>query len=125
VADAPVEVPIPQWGPVSAGPVTTQDPHPRAAAPAAAGQAWTPEAAQPAGDVAWGGITADDVEDAEPEEERSYSLLHWLVLLVLALVLGALIYLLVNQATGGPGAQSSASALLGTSLSHEVLFRSS
>ncbi|MCR6494039.1 hypothetical protein [Cellulomonas sp. P24] len=124
VADAPAEVPIPQWGPVSAGPVAPQDPHPRGATPAA-GLAWTPDAVQPAGDVAWGGITADDAEDVEPEEERSYSLLHWLVLLFLALVLGALIYLLVNQATGGPGGQSSASALLGTSLSHEVLFRSS
>jgi hypothetical protein len=124
VADASAEVPIPQWGPVSAGPVAARDPHPRVATPAA-GQAWTPEAAQPAGDVTWGGITADDAEDVEPEEERSYSLLHWLVLLFLALVLGALIYLLVNQATGGPGGQSSASALLGTSLSHEVLFRSS
>lgn len=124
VADAPAEVPIPQWGPVSAGPVAPQDPHPRGATPTV-GQAWTPDAARPAGEVAWGGITAEDAEDAEPEEGRSYSLLHWLVLLFLALVLGALIYLLVNQATGGPGGQSSASALLGTSLSHEVLFRSS
>ncbi|HUX71273.1 MAG TPA: hypothetical protein VMV41_12225 [Cellulomonadaceae bacterium] len=126
VPDVSAEVPIPQWGPVIERPrVPGNDSAPRGTAPVA-GQAWVPEPTGPNGAMPWGDVVPDDAVDApEVDDERSYSLLHWVVLLFVALVLGALIYLLMNQATGGPGSQSSASALLGTSLIHEVALRSS
>ncbi len=120
------EVPVPQWGPVierPAAPRIASTPH--GSAPVA-GQAWVPEPTNPSGVSAWEDVAPDgDVDDSELDDERSYSLLHWVVLLFVALVLGALIYLLMNQATGGPGSSSSAGAMVGTSLSHEVALRSS
>ena len=115
---------MPQWGPVIERPLVPRiDSAPRGSAPEAV-QAWTPE--QAAGGAPWEDMAAgDEVDDPEVDDERSYSLLHWVVLLFVALVLGALIYLLVNQANGGSGAQSSASALLSTTLIHEVALRSS
>ena len=115
---------MPQWGPVIERPLVPRiDPAPRGSAPEAV-QSWIPE--QAAGGVPWEDVAAgDEVVDPEVDDERSYSLLHWVVLLFVALVLGALIYLLVNQANGGSGSQSSASALLSTTLIHEVALRSS
>jgi hypothetical protein len=125
------EVAIPQWGPVVERPVGPRiDSAPRGSAPVA-GQAWVPEPTGSTGTLPWGDVAPDDelddsaLDDTEGAEERSYSLLHWVVLLFLALVLGALIYLLMNQATGGPGSPSSAGALLGTPLIHAVALRSS
>jgi hypothetical protein len=120
------EVPVPQWGPVIERPAAPRiDAAPRGSAPIA-GKAWVPEPTNPSGASAWEDVAPDDgVDDPDGDDERSYSLLHWVVLLFVALVLGALIYLLMNQATGGAGSQSSAGAHVGTSLIHEVALRSS
>jgi hypothetical protein len=53
--------------------------------------------------VAWADVSnANDASDDAPVA-RSYSWLHMIVLLLVALVLGALIFMLVNQATGTTG----------------------
>lgn len=106
------EIPVPRW---SAIPGT--DAAAGGASPAAAGgfgvtglgatsrPAPVAEPEPPSGfGVAWSDLEpASDEDDDEDDEPlgRSYSAMHMVVLLLVALVLGALIFLLMDQASGG------------------------
>lgn len=107
------EIPVPRW---SAIPGT--DAAAGGASPAAAGgfgvtglgatsrPAPVAEPEPPSGfGVAWSDLEpASDEDDDDEDDEplgRSYSAMHMVVLLLVALVLGALIFLLMDQASGG------------------------